>query len=75
MSDGKPGAAVRRVTPELPAWIAAGLFLSIWPGALVIVFLSAGIEDLPLLAALWSLLLFLLLPAVEGAAAAARRTV
>lgn len=58
---------LRRTGLELPAWIGACLFMFHWPFTLVNSFLSSGPSDLPILALLWGVLIFILLPAIEGA--------
>jgi hypothetical protein len=57
---------------HLSAWIAAGMFMLIWPAIFLTNYLSSGPNDLPLLAALWGLVVFVVLPAIEGAAESMR---
>jgi len=50
-----------------PTWIAAGLLALHWPSIIVTSFLSSGPSDLGLLMALWALVMFSWLPAIESA--------
>jgi hypothetical protein len=48
------------------------MFMLIWPAIFLTNYLSSGPNDLPLLAALWGLVVFVVLPAIEGAAESMR---
>lgn len=66
-------ARLRRASLDLPAWITAALSVVHWPAAFFTIFFSAGPNDLPLIMALWTALVFVLLPALEGVVVGVRR--